>query len=438
MTSKNDLMFKLNHNFVKNIFMLLNKKLGGSFKAGKILHIPPSSFRSYKNGYAFSLPKNLIDKILDLSIITQKEIEENTLSTYLRNEQNKIILDKGREIRLNKLKSWKEEIPSFNEILKDNYLDFEQWFLHYRKLIDFGARTINYIKEKDNFLEVNYTNYVNKTKKEFTVNLPTKIKLDEELIYFFGLWCGDRAGGKRFGITNKNKEIIEFTEYFLKKNHQNVEKTLYISKKADIPSIFYDKIFIINHDVNGWVLSVHSTNGILASFFHYLDKCLDEFLEVCSNKYAFFAGLFDAEGNVSLYNKSLRFACKDARKIEIYAKYLKKLQLYKRYDGGCLITYNKNEFYDKILPYIKHPDKINLINLLCKKEGVLPKDYLEVLNFITKYPKKTAKEITKGLKKTKVDSQLRLLQEMGYITRESYPYQYTIKKVLDTYGGKKL
>ena len=424
MTSKNDLMFKLNHNFVKNIFMLLNKKLGGSFKAGKILHIPPSSFRSYKNGYAFSLPKNLIDKILDLSIITQKEIEENTLSTYLRNEQNKIILDKGREIRLNKLKSWKEEIPSFNEILKDNYLDFEQWFLHYRKLIDFGARKINYIKENDNFLEVNYTNYVNKTKKEFTVNLPTKIKLDEELIYFFGLWCGDRAGGKRFGITNKNKEIIAFTEYFLKKYRQNVKKTLIITNGLPKPNILYDQLSIIDHDIKGWVLSVHSYNGIFASFFHYLDKNLDEFLEICSNKHAFFAGLFDAEGNVSLYNKSFRFACKDTRKIEIYTKYLKRLQLYERYDGCCLVTYNKSEFYDKILPYIKHPNKINLTKIMNGKNGVLPEDFVKIVKYVFDNPNSTSKTISKGLKKTKVHFQLLILEKLGYISHQGYPFKY--------------
>ena len=53
--------------------------------------------------------------------------------------------------------------------------------------------------------------------KEFNVTLPQKITLDDDFIYFFGLWCGDRAGGKRLGVCNQNREVLEFVEIFLKK-----------------------------------------------------------------------------------------------------------------------------------------------------------------------------------------------------------------------------
>ena len=63
-----------------------------------------------------------------------------------------------------------------------------------------------------------------------------------EFIYFFGLWCGDRAGGKRFGICNQNEAIIKFTKKFLKKNYQKIEKFLYIQKDLAAPKVDYDKV----------------------------------------------------------------------------------------------------------------------------------------------------------------------------------------------------
>ena len=131
------------------------------------------------------------------------------------------------------------------------------------------------------------------------------------------MWCGDRAGGKRFGITNKNTTIINYTEQFLKKYSQDVEKILYIKKGLAEPNINYDKKFEIVNENGGWALSVHSNNGILSSFYYYLQSNLDALLKLSSDCSPFFAGLFDAEGNVSLYNRSLRFACKNELLVKI-------------------------------------------------------------------------------------------------------------------------
>ena len=103
---------------------------------------------------------------------------------------------------------------------------------------------------------------------------------------------------------------------------------------------------------------IHSNNGILSSFFYYLHFNLQQFLNAIKNKGPFFAGLFDAEGNVSLYNKSFRWACKNKELINLYSKQLKELNLYDSYDGNCLISHNKKEFYNIIFPYLKqkfHP-----------------------------------------------------------------------------------
>ena len=182
----------------------------------------------------------------------------------------------------------------------------------------------------------------------------------------------------------------------------------------------------INSEFGGWVLSTHSNNGVFTSFFYYLQSFLDEFLESIENKYPFFAGLFDAEGNVSLYNKSLRWACKKDNLIKIYSQNLKELSLFNRYDGNCLISYNLNEFYEKIPPYLKHTDKISLIKFLCRGEGNLPKDFLIILKMLKMNPNSTQKEIAKGLKKNKVYSELRILKTFEYIKSEGYPNKFKL------------
>ena len=423
---KNDLMFKLKSKFVIKIFEKAKLKFRGSEKASQILKIPYSSFRAYKNGYISALPEKLVDRFIKELIISKKELRLNLLSTYYRDEQNQKLLERGREIRRRTLKEWREAIPKLKEILNNGEIDFKKWFSAYQKLINFGARKFNYVREKKDFIEISYTTHSNKIKKEFVMKFPRNFVVDDEFLYFFGLWCGDRTGGKRFGICNKNKEIIKFTEGFLYKNYQNVEKILYITKNLDEPNIAYDKKFVIDHPIKGWVLSVHSNNGVFSSFFHYLQSNLNEFLEKTENKHAFFAGLFDAEGNVSLYNKSFRIACQNLDLVKIYSKFLKKLKLLDRYDGNCLIISNRGEFYTKILPYLRNKEKVNLTQIMCKGRGELPKEYLDILKEVCLNPNSSSKEIAKALKKSKVYSELKLLNDFGFISNAGYPHKFEI------------
>ena len=273
---------------------------------------------------------------------------------------------------------------------------------------------------------MSYITHSNDQKKDFILKFPRRIIIDDEFLYFFGLWCGDRAGGKRWGVINKNNEIINFTDFFLKKNYQKVEKILYISKNLDEPKIKYDKKVEINRESNGWALSVHSINGIFSSFYESIISELDYFLDNLDNLYCFFAGLFDAEGNVSLYNKSFRWACKNEKRVKIYSKFLKKLGLYSSYDGGCLVTYNLKIFFEKIFPYLKHSKKIRLVSFLCGGKGEIPAELKRVLDHIYKFPLSTQKDIAKALKKRKVYSELGWLRKFGFILAESYPLRFKI------------
>lgn len=424
---KNDLMFKLKSSFIKNVFDRLSLEFGNSKKASDFLCIPYSSFRGYKNGYFYSLPDNLISKILRIGIISQEELKRNKLSTYYRDEQNKQVLRKGRFARFNQLKQWRESIPPLKEILIKNNLNFEKWFLAYKKLINFGARKFNYIKSNDNFIEVSYHTHSNKIRKEFVLKFPKKIKLDEEFIYFFGLWVGDKAGGGRFGIMNKEPEIVSFTKKYLIKLHQIPEVVLYIAKNQDLPkNEKFNKIVKINGKAKGYAFSTHSINGILVSFFNYLESNLSEFLYSIKASNIFFAGLFDAEGNIFLEDSCFRWSCENPKLIPIFQEHLKRLNLFNRYDGSNFVSYNKNEFSNRILPFLIHPKKINNSNLVCFGKGHLEGRFREILDIIKENSGITNRELAKALKKVKSYAQVRLLEKLGYIYSKNYPKQLFI------------
>ncbi len=427
---KNDLMFKLDPKFIGKIFSKLTLKFGNSEKASKFLKVPYSSFRGYKNGYFSSLPEHLIKKILSTKIISKKEINKNTILTYYRDDYNKKILKNGRDIRHKKLKKWKQEIPNLNAILKNSSLDFEKWFLSYQKLINFGARKFNYIKKKKNFIEVSYITYSNKTKKEFVLKFPIKIMLNNDFLYFFGLWIGDKTGGGRLGIMNKEEEILSFVKKYLKKlTNQNPITVLYIAKTEKLPrDRRFNYVVRIKHKRKGYAFSVHVTNGILVSFFKYLEENLNEFLNTIENPNIFFAGLFDAEGNVFLEDSCFRWSCKNDSLTEIFRMHLKKLDLFKRYDGSNFVTYNKNKFRDQILPYMLHVKKVNNANLVCFGKGKLEKRFKNILNIIKQNQGVTNNELAKALKKKKVYAQVRVLEKLGYVHSKNYPKQIFINK----------
>ena len=422
---KDSHMIKINSSFQKEMFTRVINKYGDSFKSSKALKLPASSIRAYKNLYFQSIPKRIIQNLLNLKIITSFELDKNTISYFNKEDQIRNCLDKGLESRKEHFRKLREKIPSLREILSSSGLDVLKWFESYQNFLNIPFRKLEIRYEKEYFT-LTYQNFDRTEVKEFSVKIPHFFKLDDEFIYFFGLWCGDRSGGKRFGICNKNPEVLRFTENFLRKHHQKIEKILIVSKGVKEPNIPYDKKFVIDNDKKGWVLSTHSNNGVLSSFFHYLQSHLDIFLSNIQKKEIFFAGLFDAEGNVSLYNKSFRWACKKDSLIKIYSKHLQDIGLFQRYDGDCLISYNLPRFYDKIFPYLKHGDKLNKTLFLCTGNGKLPTEHLEILNHLKKEPMKTAQEIAKALKKNKIYSELRLLTDFGFISSYGYPHKFEI------------
>ena len=52
--------------------------------------------------------------------------------------------------------------------------------------------------------------------------------------------------------------------------------------------------------------------------------------------------------------------------------------MFRRYDGSNLVSYNSKKFITNILPYLKHPQKINDTNLIGSKKGKLNKRFLTI------------------------------------------------------------
>ncbi len=71
-------------------------------------------------------------------------------------------------------------------------------------------------------------------------------------------------------------------------------------------------------------------------------------------------------------------------------------------------------------------EDIDKTKFLYSGVGPLFPEYVMILEYISKNPKKNAKEIAKALKKTKVYSELGLLTNFGFILKEGYPYKFEI------------
>ncbi|MBI2652522.1 hypothetical protein HYX00_03570 [Candidatus Woesearchaeota archaeon] len=422
----NNLRIRLSKEFQYKIFSELVEKFSSS-ELAKMFGISRSMIYHYKNYRVNNISIEMFYGIKCKLNLSEKDVGDNIIETFRNQDVMKKCLESGIKFRRNQLKDFRDEIPKVHEIIENNHLNLEKWFSYYLKLINFGCREIKNIQIEGEILKVTYTNYVNNKKKTFITLFPRKMNIDEDFQYFFGLWVGDKAGGGRIGIINKNKVINTYTASYLTKLYQKVEFVLYLHND-NTPNLDYnlDKIIRINSPRNGWAISVHAINRILKSFFEYLQNDLDNFLDLIPNKNIFFAGLFDAEGNVFLEDKCFRWASKNELNIRIFTKHLKELDLFKRFDGSNLVTNNRELFFKEVFPFIKHPQKINDTQLIMLKEGILNKRFKNILEFVQDNPKKTKREIAKALKMVKVYSQLKFLEYLELVKMEDYPHKIMI------------
>ena len=426
----------LDKKFQKYLFEKLLKKFDQD-KLTKKLGVNSASIYHMKNGRINSIDLRVFGKIQKILGVTQEEVASNTIKIISRDEILKGLAI-GRSVRTEQLKKWRREIPSLEDLVEDERLNLEKWFYSYRKLMDFGSRQIIEIKKQNNRLIMTYTNYSNGRKKRFTNTLPRKISIDKRFQYFFGLWCGDKAGGGRIGVANKAIEINLLTERHLENLYQKpVFQMLLSSNEKKIPDVGLkvDEIVRVKNMPGDYVMVIFAVNSILKSFFNYLLENLDKFLSTLPNKELFFAGLFDAEGNVSLEDRYFRWSCKNMKEVEIYKKHLSDLGLFKRYDGSSLITDNREAFLSKIYPNIINKAKINRINLLFFDDGYLEDRFKSILICINDNPGRTVQEINNMFSRKKMWPQLKFLHGCEYLRKEGYPMKlYITNKGLQEIG----
>lgn len=419
---ENDKMILLKDSYKKFIFEKLLNQYNCKILA-KILQVSTPSIYRYKNAPHVAVPLSLIQKCVNM--LENTSLNNNIIKIFQPKELRHKGLNLGRKLRNEQLKMWRSELPEIKDLTKNSSLNLEKWFSTYQKLIDFGARVLESIIIEDNKIIINHRSYVKKEQKHFRLVLPRRIKIDNRFQYFFGLWCGDKVGGGRIGVANKSPELNQITAEYLKNNlYQNPQFVLHKSSRINrLPKLNFsiDKIEEVKDMPGDWVLCVQSVNGILKSFFDYLDQNLDEFLNILPNKNIFFAGLFDAEGNVFLEDKCFRWACMNARKVEIYKKYLKKYGLFHRYDGGNLITNNVKTFSELVLPYLKHKGKINKTQLIWLGKGYLDKKFKNILNVINKNQNKNVSELGRIIGKKKLWPQVKFLEDYKYVKSLGYP-----------------
>jgi hypothetical protein len=417
-------MILIEDDFKKDIFSKLMKRYKCGFLTNE-LKITHGSLYRYKNTHGVSVPESIVKNCLQMTGIGENELNNHTIKTFEPKELRHKCLNIGREIRKKQLKKWRDELPKSADIVKNGYLNLEKWFYHYRRLIDFGSRRIESVDIKDNRIIIKHKNYVKGKQRDFTVVLPRKIYINNDFIYFFGLWCGDRVGGGRIGIANKSIELNRATEEYLKNGlYQEPRFVVLKSSRIDrLPDFDFkvESVQVVKGMPGSWVACVQSVNGILKSFFDQLLEDLDSFLRILPKRNIFFAGLFDAEGNVFLEDGCFRWACKNTRRVDIYERHLKEYGLFNRYDGGNIVTNNSDVFSSLILPYMKNKEKINKAKLLCCGVGYLDKRFRKILNTVKNNPNKEVSRLARIMGRKKLWPQIRFLERYKYVESKEYP-----------------
>ncbi len=409
--------------FKKELFTNLLKNYG-RHRLKKELQISSPMLYHYKNNRCISLALFQFYKCLKLAAISQDQAEQYVLGIISSEKQIFRNLEKGRALRHAQLRMFRENIPPANELIFDKRLDVKKWFQEYKNLITVGPHEIHSLLESNGKLIIYHSNYVKGKKEEFETPLPRWIELDDDFCYFFGLWCGDKTGGGRIGVVNKEKVLNQFTVKYLVRLHQKVTTVILKSSNVkELPplQIPFDSVQEVKNMHGTYVPMVFAVNSILKQFFMHLERDLDLFLSLIPNKEAFFAGLFDAEGNVFLEDRCFRWSCLNQQQVKIYTKHLTRMDLFRRYDGCNLICTNQQSFVALILPYLKHPQKINDTKLTCFGEGNLNARFLGILKTVNEVNGSFLKNLAKALKKVKLYAQIRVLERLGYVRTKGYP-----------------
>ena len=242
---------------------------------------------------------------------------------------------------LNKINAkWKElkKDPQLESCIteKENKVLFDslKWIKesNYLERIKLTPKIIDIIKfdanEKTIFMKYRHFNPHHKEYRNYNRNIPRFLSFsDNNFCYFFGLWIGDRF---RVGISNSNKELLEYTKNFLETGFNQpseliLGEILYnieIEKcKIQEAEEFLRKIGITKIrkriDKGGHLKTqitptlsygvLLSNNYILFHLLCYLKKNIWKCVELMGVelRLAFYAGFIDAEAHINPTHKTV-------------------------------------------------------------------------------------------------------------------------------------
>jgi hypothetical protein len=372
---------------LKELVLELGAKYGSQRKVAKILNICQSFLSLWSRGKQCSIRAEVLQRILTALAKNSVLIERiESLSEYRRRSIAKA--------------NAKEKPPSvqLDSVLMENtegiFVDVMKWLdeTGYVKRLRRKRGVVQLLEDvsvSSDELILKYRVF-NKTRLTFATHvsvLPRFLSLDAKTLYFLGLWSGDNTGGGRVGIVNKNLDLLAKNVGLLKNcfgqpQHSLIGNVMSISelREADkrkfqdlLHKIGVERMrYTVNRKSYGdLVFSVYVHNAVLKKLLNFLKENLSEiFLKVDAEcRGAFYAGLFDAEGNVNNNeNKrefNFRWATMDKKFVNFLILWLQEDGFSPRYDGANVkVGYRKEtrraefqRFRELVLPYIAHPHK---------------------------------------------------------------------------------
>lgn len=355
----------------------------------------------------------------------KKEVD---LNKCLCLKNNKICLDTKKWLKLSNYIERIKHVPAIIDILDVKY----------------GSELIK--------ITYDYYNPHKHKKEVFTRVIPIKLEFNEEMMYFLGLWCGDRF---RVGISNNCYELLRFTSNFLInrfkqpksfvlgeilsseplsdsewKKHIKILKNIGASKiRCRI-----DKRKFVKRKVVSYAILL-SNNFILWHILRSIEKNLETLFKLVNinQRCAFYAGFFDAEGHVNKYHQRFewhQYIKNHENLVKTFIKYLKKDGFHPTYKNSKWIfippNYLKRKddfrlFKKLVLFYLKNPDKIAESRDLIK--GILLKRQYVILTYwLYKNPNKTSKEIAQAFNQsvTHTREKLRAMIKEKIIIRKKH------------------
>jgi len=455
--NKNTTFVVLNEDFKKGLLKKYWTKHKLQKHIAKNLEISTGTFRNYLK-YGYKIQLSTLNKIIDdLSVpkeILEKNIENKIPARNIIEKSLKKAREMGIEKRswrfgltkINKEKLWKKAFKKKREktdrIIKNIKLDniIIKNKIHTKELLQYfdsalkvhNGIKINKIKETKQEISITFNLLGATSKYSGEKTSPKYLKLNNDFLWFLGLWLGDRCGrSTMIGISTKELNTVEkvydiFSNNF-KQPKNKITVVLEYNKNENVSKYLksrfnHVKINKSKNTLREWKsYKVKFNNTLIRFIFTLIEKRLNEFLDLLNKNQlsAFFAGFFDAEGTV--FRKYLLYSQKtNKRLISTLREKLRQIGFETRYKYNSTIYINNpKKFAEFIYPNIRTNDKRFRLTTLLNYGMAISVDDVFFLWLVKKLRNPNTKMITDILNKSRsrVTEPLHALEKNNMVMR---------------------